>query len=490
VQPEPAGAADPVFGEVLPAGPVAVAAITSCTNTANPTLMLQAGLLARNAAAAGLTVKPWVKTTLSPGSRVTTEYLAEAGLLDDLAGLGFATVGYGCMTCIGNSGPLHPRMEELVAQGVMPAAVLSGNRNFPGRVHPRLQFGYLASPPLVVAYALAGSVLHDFDAQPLGHRHDGTPVYLRDVWPSDAETAATAADALQPSMFERNTADIRTGTEAWRRLEGQTGIQFGWDPASTYIRKPSFLEQVSAEPTPMPNVLDARALLLLGDNVTTDHISPAGAIPRTSAAARYLREAGVEPRDFNQYSTRRSNFEVMVRGAFTNHAVHNRLLPNGVGGHGAWAYTGDRSKVLPVYEAAATYGDTPLVILAGANYGAGSSRDWAAKAPALLGVRVVIAESFERIHRSNLIGMGIFPLQFTPGQHAPDLDGTETLRLHGLDDLATGTADITLDIVRSDGHTMTMTLQLRLDTENEIAYLHHGGTLPYVVRQTLAPARP
>lgn len=481
---EPSAEPDPVFGQPIPAGPVAIAAITSCTNTANPALMLQAGLLARNAVRAGLTVKPWVKTTLSPGSRVTTEYLTEAGLIADLDLLGFTTVGYGCMTCIGNSGPLHPRMEELVAEGVAAAAVLSGNRNFPGRVHPSLQFGYLASPPLVIAYALAGSVLHDFDTQPLGHTPDGAPVFLRDIWPTDADVAAAATGAVRPEMFERNTAAIRTGTEAWRRLRGQAGIRFAWESASTYIRRPSYLDHVGAEPKPTPNILETRVLLLLGDNVTTDHISPAGAIPRDSAAAEYLRAAGVAPRDFNQYSTRRSNYEVMMRGAFTNRAVHNRLLPAGIGGDGAWAYTRDRGAVLPVYQAAATYRE-PLVVIAGANYGAGSSRDWAAKAPALLGVRAIIAEGFERIHRSNLIGMGIFPLQFAPGDHAPALDGTETLRLHGLDALTTGIMPVRLDIVRTDGRSESMTLRLRLDTGNEIAYLRHGGTLPYVIRRTI-----
>jgi aconitate hydratase len=485
--PQDTGEPDPVFNEVLPPGPVAVAAITSCTNTANPFLMLQAGLLARNAARAGLSVKPWVKTTLSPGSRVVTEYLSEAGLLDDLDRLGFNIVGYGCMTCIGNSGPLHPRIEDLVGQGVIPAAVLSGNRNFPGRVHPHLQYGYLASPPLVVAYALAGTVLHNFDAEPLGTSADGTPIYLRDIWPGDADVAKAAAESLQPAMFERNTGAIRTGSDAWHLLNGQTGIRYEWDPESTYIRRPTFLEHVDVEPTPVPDTLDARALLLLGDNVTTDHISPAGAIPRDSAAAEYLRAAGVSPRDFNQYSTRRSNYEVMLRGAYTNSAVHNGLLPPGVGGDGAWAYTSDRTEVLPVYDAAATYRDAgiPLVIVAGSNYGAGSSRDWAAKAPALLGVRAVIAESFERIHRSNLIGMGVFPLRFSQGDHAPALDGTETLRIRGLDRLRTGLTVVTLEIHRVERDSTVMQLQLQLDTANEVEYLQHGGTLPYVIRKTL-----
>ncbi|WP_304105932.1 aconitate hydratase AcnA [Mycolicibacterium bacteremicum] len=476
---------DDVFGQ-LPPGPVAVAAITSCTNTANPALMVAAGLLARNAVAQGLKAKPWVKSTLSPGSQVVTEYLDDSGLLGALDALGFATVGYGCMTCIGNSGPLHPRMEELVGEGaVTPVAVLSGNRNFPGRVHPQLQFGYLASPPLVVAYALAGSVEHDFDNDPLGHRADGTSVYLRDIWPTDHEIATTVAATLRPESFARNTASIRNGTPEWRELDGQQGIRFDWDPASTYIRRPSYLEDVEAEPTAIPAVLEARTLMLLGDNVTTDHISPAGAIPRTSEAAAYLGAAGVKPADYNQYSTRRSNYEVMVRGAFTNAAVRNRLLPEGVGGRGAWTYTADRSEVLSVREAAATYGSTPLVIIAGANYGAGSSRDWAAKAPALLGVRVVIARSFERIHRSNLIGMGIFPIEFADGACEPELDGSETLRLHGLDRLAVGMSAVSLEVVGASG-AQRVPLRLRIDTTYEAEYLRHGGTLPYVIRKAIA----
>lgn len=475
---------DEVFGE-LPPGPVAVAAITSCTNTANPALMIAAGLLARNAVAQGVTAKPWVKSTLSPGSQVVTEYLAESGLLTALDTLGFATVGYGCMTCIGNSGPLHPRMEELVGENaVTPVAVLSGNRNFPGRVHPQLQYGYLASPPLVVAYALAGTVEHDFDIDPLGHRGDGTPVYLRDIWPTDDEIAATVAASLHPESFARNTAAIRNGTPEWRELDGQDGIRFDWDSESTYIRRPSYLENVEATPAPIPAVLAAKALLALGDNVTTDHISPAGAIPRTSEAAAYLGAAGVKPADFNQYSTRRSNYEVMVRGAFTNAAVRNRLIPEGSGGRGAWAYNADRTEVLPVREAAATYGTTPLVIVAGTNYGAGSSRDWAAKAPALLGVRVVIARSFERIHRSNLIGMGIFPIEFADGAVDPVLDGSETLQLHGLDQLSVGVSGVTLEIIREQD-VETVPLRLRIDTSYEVEYLKHGGTLPYVIRKAV-----
>lgn len=476
---------DDCWGD-LPAGPVAVAAITSCTNTANPALMVAAGLLAKNAVAQGLEAKRWVKSTLSPGSQVVTEYLAESGLLAALDRLGFATVGYGCMTCIGNSGPLHPRMEKLVAEdAVTPVAVLSGNRNFPGRVHPQLQYGYLASPPLVVAYALAGSVEHDFEADPLGYGSDGAPVYLRDIWPADDEIAATVAASLDPKAFARNTASIREGTPEWRELDGQDRILFRWDPDSTYIRRPSYLTQVERTPEPIPAVLESRTLLSLGDNVTTDHISPAGAIPLTSEAAAYLAAAGVKPSEYNQYSTRRSNYQVMIRGAFTNAAVRNRLLPEGMGGRGAWAYTADRTAVRPVREAAASYGTMPLVIVAGTNYGAGSSRDWAAKAPALLGVRVVVARSFERIHRSNLIGMGIFPVVFAENAADPVLDGTETLRLHGLDQLTVGINEIRWEIVRLGG-VETIPLRLRIDTTYEAEYLRHGGTLPYVIRRAIA----
>lgn len=476
---------DPVFGVPVPDGAVAVAAITSCTNTANPALMIAAGLIARGAVSRGLTVKPWVKTTLSPGSRVVTEYLDAAGLLDDLGVIGFTTVGYGCMTCIGNSGPLHPRMEELVADGLAPAAVLSGNRNFPGRVHPRLQFGYLASPPLVVAYALAGSVLHDFNSDPIGYDRDGVAVYLADIWPSDHDAARYAADYVRPHMFARNTDAIRNGTPAWRELDGQDELRYSWDTSSTYIRRPAYLDHISPVVPAVPTVLRAKVLLRLGDNVTTDHISPAGAIPRDSAAAAYLSAAGVAPRDFNQYSTRRSNFEVMLRGAFTNPAIRNQLLPECSGGAGAWAHTADRTEVLPIHEAAATYGDTPLVIVAGNNYGAGSSRDWAAKAPALLGVRAIIAGSYERIHRSNLIGMGIYPLQFDPEDPIPALDGSEALDIHGLDHIEVGVNPIVLVIKSRDGERQTRHLRLRVDTLNEIDYLRHGGTLPYVIRNTV-----
>ncbi|MFI2228662.1 aconitate hydratase AcnA [Nocardia testacea] len=481
---------DPVFGERVPAGPIAVAAITSCTNTANPTLMVQAGLLARRAVAAGLASKPWVKTSLSPGSQVVTGYLAETGLLAALESLGFYTVGFGCMTCIGNSGPLHPRMEELVDEGVVPTAVLSGNRNFPGRVNPRLELGYLGSPPLVVAYALAGTILHDFENDPLGRAADGSPIHLRDLWPSDAEVAEVVARSVRPEQFRANTAAIRTGTTAWQELTGPGGTRFDWDLGSTYIRRPSYLTGLDVEAPTDLSLAGARPFLVLGDNVTTDHISPAGAIPHDSAAAEYLRGFGVRPRDFNQYSTRRSNHEVMLRGAFTNAAVVNRLLEPGTGGTGGWAHTADRSEVLPVYDAAASYraAGLPLVVFAGRNYGAGSSRDWAAKSQALLGVRAVVAESFERIHRSNLIGMGVLPIQFAAGDSVTDhrFDGTESLTFDGLDRLEVGVNTLTMRVTRPDGSGAEVPVTLRLDTRNEIDYLRHNGTLPYVVRKTLA----
>jgi aconitate hydratase len=481
---------DPVFGESLPQGSVAIAAITSCTNTANPTLMVQAALLAKRAAALGLRSKPWVKTSLSPGSRVVTDYLDKAGLLSALERLGFYTVGFGCMTCIGASGPLHPHMEELVDQGVVPTAVLSGNRNFPGRVNPRLSLGYLASPPLVVAYAIAGTILIDFDNDPVGHTETGDPVYLRDIWPSDPDVAEIVGRSVRPEMFAANTAAIRTGTQEWRDLTGQGDIQFHWHPESTYIRRPSYLTGLSATAAPDISLTAARVLLALGDNVTTDHISPAGAIPHDSAAADYLRRNGIRPRDFNHYSTRRSNHEVMLRGAFTNPAVVNSILPQDHSGKGGWAYTADRSEILPVFDSAPSYraAGVPVVIVAGKNYGAGSSRDWAAKSQALLGVRAVIAESFERIHRSNLIGMGVLPVQFAHGDTVANhhFDGTETLALDGLDRIRVGMNELVLRIIHTDGTERALPTRIRLDTRNEIEYLRHNGTLPYVVRKAIA----
>lgn len=485
--------ASDTFGERLPDGPVAIAAITSCTNTANPALIVQAGLLAERAVRAGLTAKPWVKTSLSPGSRVVEEYLREAGLLPALEKTGFHIVGFGCMTCIGNSGPLHPAMERLAEDGaVEPVAVLSGNRNFAGRVNPRVSLSYLASPPLVVAYALAGSVLHDFDHEPLGTDHEGRPVHLRDLWPTDDEVAARVAEFVRPEMFRANAARIRQGTPAWQEIDAPGGTHFPWNPESTYVRRPPHLTRLSARPPAHLRIDRARVLLRLGDNVTTDHISPAGAIPSRSAAGQWLTERGVARRDLNQYSTRRSNHEVMLRGAFTNTAVTNLLLndtdtPPGPGGY---AYTADGTHVLPVHEAAPTYREAgyDLVVVAGRNYGAGSSRDWAAKAQALLGVRAVIAKSYERIHRSNLIGMGVLPLEFAEGDDASSYPFSREgeLSFEGLDNLDVGTNHVTFHLWGTQGRLATAGLRLRIFSRQELTYLRHGGILPYVVRRALS----
>jgi aconitate hydratase len=467
-------------------GAVLIAAITSCTNTANPLLMLQAGLLARRARARGLAPKPWVKTSLSPGSRAVGDYLAQARLLDDLQALGFDLVGFGCMTCIGNSGGLAAAAEALVDQGLRGVAVLSGNRNFEGRVNPRIPAGYLASPALVVAYAIAGNIRVDLEQDPLGTDAAGRPVWLRDLMPADEDVAALAQQVLRPELFRQRAATIWAGTPQWRALSAASSVRYAWDPDSTYLRRPRYLESVAAEARPPAELRGARALMVLGDNVTTDHISPAGAIPADSAAGRWLLARGEPPADLNQYSTRRSNHEVMLRGAYTNKAARNRLVGDR-GGVGAWAWDADRSAVLPVYDAAATYAarGIPLLVFAGRNYGAGSSRDWAAKAQALLGVRAVIATSFERIHRSNLIGMGVLPLVFTGPDSAETLglDGTETLDLLRLDKLAVGDNAVTLCIRRSDGAPREIEVSLRLDAEQEVRYLHHGGVLPYVVRK-------
>ncbi|MFF3821557.1 aconitate hydratase AcnA [Streptomyces bluensis] len=486
------GTASGTFGEPLPDGPVAIAAITSCTNTANPALVLQAGLLAERAAAVGLTAKPWVKTSLSPGSRVVEEYLRAAGLLPALEKTGFHIVGFGCMTCIGNSGPLHPAMERLAEDGaVEPVAVLSGNRNFAGRVNPRVSLSYLASPPLVVAYALAGSVLHDFDHEPLGTDHEGRPVHLRDLWPTDDEVAACVAEFVRPEMFRANAARIRQGTPAWREIDAPGSTHFPWNPESTYVRRPPHLTHLSAHPPAHLRIDRARVLLRLGDNVTTDHISPAGAIPSRSAAGQWLTERGVARRDLNQYSTRRSNHEVMLRGAFTNAGVTNLLLNDADAqpGPGGYAYTADGTHVLPVHEAAPTYREAgyDLVVVAGRNYGAGSSRDWAAKAQALLGVRAVIAESYERIHRSNLIGMGVLPLEFTEGDDASSypFSNEGELSFEGLDSLGVGTNRVTLHLRGARGRRATAGLRLRIFSRQELTYLRHGGILPYVVRRAL-----
>ncbi|MBL1376385.1 aconitate hydratase AcnA [Zobellella iuensis] len=482
---------EPAFGEALGHGAVSIAAITSCTNTANPAQMIQAGLLARNARRRGLRPKPWVKTSLSPGSRVVADYLEQAGLLADFAALGFSLAGFGCMTCIGNSGALEPRLDHLVEQGLRTAVVLSGNRNFEGRVNPRVQAGYLASPALVVAYALIGTVDTDLTRAPLGVDEEGREVYLHELMPGEEEIQQLVAASLHPEQFARRNASLWDGTHHWRELSAEGSVRFPWDPGSTYLRRPIYTQAIAPAPGASLAIDNARALLVLGDNVTTDHISPASAIPADSQAGRWLLARGESPRDLNQYSTRRSNHEVMMRGAFVNRAVQNRLLPEQPG-EGGWARAAD-GRLLPVYEAALSYAAeaVPLVVFAGFNYGAGSSRDWAAKAQATLGVRAVVAQSFERIHRSNLIGMGVFPIEFEPGIDAARLalKGDERLSFGGLDALAVGCNAVELEIDRVDGRFERVGLRLRIDSRQELRYLSQGGILPYVVRKVTADTR-
>lgn len=480
---------EPSFGQPLRHGAVVIAAITSCTNTANPAQMIQAGLLARKARALGLRRKPWVKTSLSPGSQVVADYLREAGLLEDYAALGFDLAGFGCMTCIGNSGSLESHVETFAEQGLKGVAVLSGNRNFEGRVNPKVPAGYLASPALCVAYAIAGDIHIDLTCQPLARDAGGRDIYLHDLMPSDEEVAAVERQVVRPEFFAERLKTLWDGTHHWQALSAVGSVRFPWSPESTYLRRPRYLESISAEAPQRLVIEQARVLMVLGDNVTTDHISPAGAIPCDSLAGQWLLEHGESPLDLNQYSTRRSNHEVMLRGAFTNRAVRNQLLAEQPG-QGAWARTADGSQVLPVYEASASYlaQGTPLVVFGGINYGAGSSRDWAAKAQALLGVCAVVARSFERIHRSNLIGMGILPLLFAEGESVADLAlrGDERLSFDGLDALAVGSNAITLRIARAGQAEQRVGLQLKLDSRQELTYLLQGGILPYVVRKMLA----
>ncbi|MBR7673767.1 aconitate hydratase AcnA [Streptomyces daliensis] len=476
------------FGEPLPEGPVAIAAITSCTNTANPTLIVQAALLAERAVRAGLNAKPWVKTSLSPGSRVVEDYLREAGLLTALERTGFHIVGFGCMTCIGNSGPLHAELERLAAaEAADPVAVLSGNRNFAGRVNPRVAHSYLASPPLVVAYALAGSVLHDFARDPPGTDASGAPVLLKDLWPTDEEVAARVAAAVRPEMFRANAARLREGTQAWRDIEAPGGTRFRWDPDSTYIRRPPHLTDLPAEASERLRVDRARVLLLLGDDVTTDHISPAGAIKADTPAGKYLTEHGIERRDFNSYGSRRGNHEVMIRGTFANIRLRNQIAPGTEGGY-TRDFTQEGGPVSFIYDASQNYQaqGTPLVILAGKEYGSGSSRDWAAKGTALLGVKAVIAESYERIHRSNLIGMGVLPLQFPEGASAESLGlgGEETFSISGITALNDGGIPETVKVTTDNG--VAFDAKVRIDTPGEADYYRNGGILQYVLRSLIS----
>ena len=467
-------------------GAVLIAAITSCTNTSNPAVLVAAGLLARKARAAGLQSKPWVKTSLAPGSRVVTDYLKKANLLSDLEALGFYTVGYGCTTCIGNSGPLKPEISEAVKTGdVVACSVLSGNRNFEGRVHPEIKMNFLASPPLVVAYALAGSLDVDITTEPLGTGKDGKPVYLKDIWPSAADVAAAVAGSVDSAMFIKGYSDVFRGDEHWRGIKTPEGKIYAWDGRSTYVKNPPYFDGMTMTPADVGDIKGARALAVLGDSVTTDHISPAGNISKSSPAAKYLVDQGVKPADFNSYGARRGNHEVMMRGTFANIRLRNLLLPGTEGGVTMHIPSGE---TLSIFDAAMKYKkeSTPLVILAGKEYGTGSSRDWAAKGTMLLGVKAVIAESFERIHRSNLIGMGVLPLQFKAGENAQTLKltGKETFDVAGLDRGAAKT--VTVIAHGEGGKTTKFEARLRIDTPKELDYYRHGGILQYVLRQLAA----
>jgi aconitate hydratase len=474
-----------VDGETFPlqSGSVAIAAITSCTNTSNPSVMVGAGLLAKKAVEKGLTTPPWVKTSLAPGSRAVTGYLDRAGLTPFLDQLGFNLVGYGCTTCIGNSGPLaEPIAAAIEENGLVAAAVLSGNRNFEGRIHPNIRASYLASPPLVVAYGLAGRVDIDLTDEPLGEGTDG-PVYLRDIWPTSDEVAEAVGGSVDRALFEENYATVFEGDDNWRALPVPDGQTYAWDPESTYVQLPPFFRDITPEPAPITDIVGARALALLGDSITTDHISPAGSIPASSPAGRYLVDHGVEPREFNSFGSRRGNHEVMMRGTFGNIRLRNLLAG---GKEGNWTEYLPTGEITSIYEAAMRYQDagTPLVVLAGGLYGNGSSRDWAAKGTLLLGVRAVIAKSFERIHRGNLVGMGVLPLQFLEGEGHEELGltGRETFALTGLADLAPRDT-VTVEYTREDGSTGSFRALVRVDGPTELNYIHNGGILPTVLRR-------
>jgi aconitate hydratase len=466
-------------------GHVVIAAITSCTNTSNPSVMLGAGILARNAVQRGLTVKPWVKTSLAPGSKVVTEYLDRAGLTEYLDELGFNLVGYGCTTCIGNSGPLPAEISAAVQDNDLAVvSVLSGNRNFEGRINPDVKMNYLASPPLCVAYAIAGTMDIDLYDEPLGEDRHGEPVFLRDIWPTAAEVAATVEEAVQSDMFHKSYGEVFDGDERWNSLEVPTGQQCDWDARSTYVRRPPFFEEMPREPVPPEDIERARVLAVLGDSVTTDHISPAGSIKRDGPAARYLNEHHVESRDFNSYGSRRGNHEVMMRGTFANIRLRNRLAPGTEGGVTVYLGADGQGEQMSIYDAAMKYmeADIPLIVLAGKEYGSGSSRDWAAKGTRLLGVRAVIAESFERIHRSNLVGMGVLPLQFAAGESVESLGltGREVFTIEGI----AGADPIPRELtVRADEKEFRVVV--RIDTPKEQRYYRHGGILQYVLRSLL-----
>jgi aconitate hydratase len=469
-------------------GAVVISSITSCTNTSNPSVMIGAALLAKRAVERGLTVKPWVKTSLAPGSKVVVDYYDRSGLTPYLEKLGFHVVGFGCTTCIGNSGPLPEEISAAVQENDLAVvSVLSGNRNFEGRINPDVKMNYLASPPLVIAYALAGTMDFDVENDPLGTGADGTPVFLRDIWPSPQEVDAVVAGSISQDMFTKDYADVFAGDERWQSLPTPTGDTFAWDPDSTYVRKPPYFEGMGLEPAPVEDVDGARVLALLGDSVTTDHISPAGSIKPDSPAGHYLVEHGIERKDFNSYGSRRGNHEVMIRGTFANIRLRNRLLDGVEGGFTRNFLAGGEQTT--IYDAAQAYAraGVPLVILTGKEYGSGSSRDWAAKGTALLGVRAVIAESYERIHRSNLIGMGVLPLQFPAGETAASLglDGTETFSISGVTALDEGRTPHTVAVraLQEDGTEVTFDAVVRIDTPGEADYYRNGGILPYVLRQ-------
>ena len=470
-------------------GDVVIAAITSCTNTSNPSVMVAAGLVARKAREKGLAVKPWVKTSLAPGSQVVTDYLERAGLQSDLDAMGFNLVGYGCTTCIGNSGPLPEAISAAVNAGDLVAcSVLSGNRNFEGRVNPDVRANYLASPPLVVAYALAGSMTLDIATQALGQDADGNDVFLTDIWPTNREIADTIKQCLTPEMFRERYANVFLGPEQWQAIPAVDGQVYQWDATSTYVKLPPFFEDMAAEPEAPTDIAGARAVARLADSVTTDHISPAGSIKADSPAGSYLTERQVPPRDFNSYGARRGNHEIMMRGTFANIRIRNELAPGTEGGFTTYVPTGE---VMPIYDAAMRYKQdgTPLVVIAGKEYGTGSSRDWAAKGTRLLGIRAVIAESFERIHRSNLVGMGVLPLQFTDGLTRAELGlkGDETFDLAGVSTVGPR-ATVTLTIHYADGRTREVPLLARIDTLDELEYFNNGGILQYVLRNMMQQA--
>jgi aconitate hydratase len=492
----PLDAEVPVEGtdHVLRHGDVVIAAITSCTNTSNPSVMIGAGLLAKKAVEKGLRAKPWVKTSLAPGSRVVSDYLGRSGLQRYLDELGFELVGYGCTTCIGNSGPLPEPIAKAITEGkLVAAAVLSGNRNFEGRVHPQVRANYLASPPLVVAYALAGSLRRDLASEPLGRGKDGEPVYLRDIWPSPEEVAQAVREAVLPEMFRTSYADVFRGDEHWAAIASErAGLVYDWDPASTYVRRPPYFDGMPREaPAAVADIRGARILALLGDSITTDHISPAGSIPVDSPAGRYLIEHGVPPAEFNSYGARRGNHEVMMRGTFANIRLRNEMVPGREGGF---------TKIMPegtettIFEAAMAYRErgVPLVVIGGREYGTGSSRDWAAKGPLLLGVRAVVAESFERIHRANLVGMGVLPLTFPEGvtRRTLALDGSETVDVLGLEEGLRPRMPLRLVVHRADGGMEEVPVTCRIDTEDEVEYYRHGGILHYVLRRLLETSEP